>query len=61
MFRPEEPWPPGEYLAREMKAGSLPYWCLDAALVIVATIVTTHLVSDHNESSTPSPNSAPEP
>jgi hypothetical protein len=57
MFRPKEPWSPGEYLAREIKAGSLPYWCLDAGLIVIATLVTLQLVIDHNKSLTQSPSS----
>jgi hypothetical protein len=61
MFRPEAPWPPSEYFAREIASGSLPFWCLDAALIVLATLVTLHLVSGHNEPSTASRSSAPEP
>jgi hypothetical protein len=49
MFRPAEPWSPREYLSREIEAGSLIYWCLDAALIIAATVVTLRFLLSHNE------------
>ena len=36
LFRPEEPWSPREYLAREATPGRIALWGLDTALIIAA-------------------------
>jgi hypothetical protein len=38
LFRPEAPWSPAEYFARELSAGRAPLWALDAVLVIAAAV-----------------------
>jgi hypothetical protein len=38
MFRPETPWAPGEYFARELGAGRGPLWILDASLIALAAV-----------------------
>ena len=38
MFRPESPWSPAEYLARELTPGSAALWALDAALIGAAAL-----------------------
>jgi hypothetical protein len=49
MFRPEEPWSPREYLQHELQAGSLPYWCLDAIVILISTLLTLRLLNNHNQ------------
>jgi ABC-type uncharacterized transport system permease subunit len=38
LFRPESPWSPAEYLARELTPGRAGLWTLDAALVVAAAV-----------------------
>jgi hypothetical protein len=38
MFRPETPWSPAEYLHHEAMPGRVALWCIDAMLVIGATV-----------------------
>jgi hypothetical protein len=38
LFRPESPWSPAEYLARELTPVRAALWGLDAALVVAAAI-----------------------
>ncbi len=38
LFRPESPWSPAEYLARELTPGRAGLWALDAALVVAAAV-----------------------
>jgi hypothetical protein len=44
LFRPEAPWTPKEYFAHEVQSGSIPYWCLDAVLIVVSTLATIRLI-----------------
>jgi hypothetical protein len=38
LFRPESPWSPAEYLARELTPGRAGLWALDAALLVAAAV-----------------------
>jgi len=38
LFRPESPWSPAEYLARELTPGRAGLWALDAALIVAAAV-----------------------
>jgi hypothetical protein len=38
LFRPEAPWSPAEYFAREASAGRIALWVVDATLIIVVAI-----------------------
>jgi hypothetical protein len=38
MFRPESPWSPAEYLARELTPGRAGLWALDGALIVAAAV-----------------------
>jgi hypothetical protein len=38
LFRPESPWSPAEYLARELTAQQAALWALDAALIVAAAV-----------------------
>jgi ABC-type uncharacterized transport system permease subunit len=38
MFRPESPWSPAEYLARELTPGRAGLWALDAAFIVAAAV-----------------------
>ena len=38
MFRPESPWPPAEYFARESTTQQTAIWALDAALIVAAAL-----------------------
>jgi hypothetical protein len=38
MFRPESPWSPAEYLARELTPGRASLWALDAVLIMAAAL-----------------------
>jgi hypothetical protein len=38
LFRPESPWSPSEYFAREASAGRLVLWAWDAALIVAASL-----------------------
>jgi hypothetical protein len=49
MFRPETPWSPAEYLAREASPSRMALWCVDAALVTVATVGTVSVGLRHNK------------
>ena len=44
MFRPEDPWSPREYFARELTPQRAALWCLDAAIITSATVVTVALL-----------------
>jgi hypothetical protein len=38
LFRPESPWPPAEYLARELSTQRAALWALDAALIVAGAL-----------------------
>ena len=38
MFRPETPWSPAEYFARELTPVNAALWALDAVLIVVGTV-----------------------
>jgi hypothetical protein len=38
MFRPETPWPPADYFARESTTQQIALWALDTALIVVAAV-----------------------
>ncbi len=44
LFRPETPWSPVEYFARELTATSAAFWLFDAALIIATAIATGIIV-----------------
>jgi hypothetical protein len=45
LFRPEEPWPPAEYFAREASDGRWAFWILDAGFLILAASATMIVIS----------------
>jgi hypothetical protein len=40
MFRAEQPWSPGEYIREEATPGRVALWCVDAAVLVLSTVVT---------------------
>jgi hypothetical protein len=38
LFRPEAPWSPAEYVARELTPGRAALWALDGALIVAAAL-----------------------
>jgi hypothetical protein len=44
MFRPETPWSPAEYFAREVTPTRVALWCMDAALILTGAVGTVLLV-----------------
>jgi ABC-type uncharacterized transport system permease subunit len=38
LFRPEAPWSPPEYFARELTSLRAALWCLDAALIVIGAV-----------------------
>jgi hypothetical protein len=45
LFRPEVPWSPAEYFARELTPQRAALWSLDVALITVAAIATMSLLA----------------
>jgi hypothetical protein len=45
MFRPEAPWSPREYFARELTPRATALWVIDAAILIAAAVVTVRVLS----------------
>jgi hypothetical protein len=43
MFRPEQPWSPAEYFARQLTPGRAVLWSVDAVLVAAAAVATVAL------------------
>ena len=48
LFRPETPWSPVEYFARELTATSAALWLLDAALIIATAVATGIIVQRYS-------------
>jgi hypothetical protein len=40
MFRPELPWSPAEYFAREATPSRIALWCVDAVLIVAGAVAT---------------------
>jgi hypothetical protein len=43
LFRPAEPWSPARYFRHELSPGRATLWCVDAALIVLASVGTVSL------------------
>jgi hypothetical protein len=53
MFRPETPWSPAEYFAREFTSQTAALWALDAALISAAAVGAIVIWQRHKTKLTP--------
>ncbi len=51
LFRPEEPWSPAEYFAKEFSPRSVALWATDATLLTTAAVATVWLLQRRDDES----------
>jgi hypothetical protein len=58
LFRPESPWSPAEYLAREASAERVALWVVDAALIAAAAMGTAVAITGRDAGNPPATSDA---